>query len=87
MPFEKGNKFGGQKPVGSTHARTKFLNALKGESKTEEEFIQRIVELAIEGNTTCLNICATRLWKEPKATYPTFVLPESESKVVTCVFR
>ena len=70
----------GKKPKGTQHHRTKFLDGLKAASTNEEQFISKILALAQEGNTTCLNICATRLWKEPRATLPSFELPQAPSK-------
>ena len=70
----------GRKPVGAIANRTKFLNGLKEASKTEKGFIAKILEMAHEGNTTCLNIAATRLWKESKQTLPVFTLPVGSTK-------
>ena len=80
MPFQKGNKFGGQKPRGSQSHRTKFIAGLKANSSSEKDFIAKILAMAAEGNTTSLNIASTRLWKESKATLPLFELPEAETK-------
>jgi hypothetical protein len=73
-------RIGRGRPAGSRNYRTKFLAALKKQSDNEEGFISKVLELAKEGNTTCLNIVASRLWKEPKATLPLFELPEAETK-------
>ena len=35
--------------------------------------------MAREGNTTALNIAASRLWRESKPTFDVFELPESDS--------
>ena len=78
--FKKGDPRIGVKPKGTQHHRTKFLAGLKSNSSSEEDFITKILELAKEGNTTCLNIAATRLWKESKQTLPTVELPTTESK-------
>jgi hypothetical protein len=78
--FKKGDPRIGTKPKGAQHHRTKFLAGLKSQGKSEEDFIQKIMELAQEGNTTCLNIAASRLWKETKQTLPAVELPPSESK-------
>jgi hypothetical protein len=73
----------GKKPRGTQHHRTKFLEALKAQSETEEGFIQKILEQAKEGSSTALTICATRLWKESRPTLDSYVLPESSSQEET----
>jgi hypothetical protein len=73
-------RIGHGRPAGSCNHRTKFLAALKAQSDTEEDFIQKILEQAKDGSSTALTICATRLWKEPKATLPSFELPKTNSK-------
>lgn len=70
----------GRKPLGAVSQRTKFLNALRADDGSEEGFIQKILEFAQEGNATCLQIAASRLWKEPRATLPCFELPPAETK-------
>ena len=77
--FVKNDPRRGTKPKGSQHHRTKFLAALESSSTTEEEFISKIVEMAREGNTTALNIAASRLWRESKPTFDVFELPESDN--------
>ena len=78
--FEKGNKYGGKKPKGCEHQRTIFLSALKSQAKSEADFAESIIKLAQEGNATALSVVTSRLWKQAKATLPTFVLPEGNSK-------
>lgn len=78
--FTKGNPGNGRKPKGCQHQRTVFLNALKAQHKTEDEFAEAIIELAQNGNATALSISTDRLWKKAKQTLPTFVLPEGNSK-------
>ncbi len=73
-------RIGHGRPAGSQNYRTKFLAALKAQSDSEEGFIQKILEQAKEGSSTALTICATRLWKELKATLPSFELPKAKSK-------
>jgi hypothetical protein len=75
--FVKNDPRRGTKPKGSQHHRTKFLAGLKAISTTEEDFVSKIVEMAREGNTTALNIAASRLWRESKPTFDVFELPES----------
>jgi hypothetical protein len=77
--FVKNDPRRGTKPKGSQHHRTKFLAGLEASSTSEEEFISKIVEMAREGNSTCLGIAASRLWRESKPTFDVFELPESES--------
>jgi hypothetical protein len=68
----------GRKPKGTQHHRTKFLAGLKASSTTEEDFVSKIVEMAQEGNTTALNIAASRLWRESKPTFDVYELPPSD---------
>jgi hypothetical protein len=77
--FVKNDPRRGTKPRGSQHHRTKFLNALKASRTTEEQFIEKILAMAQDGNTTALGIAATRLWRESKPTFDVFELPESDS--------
>ena len=77
--FTKNDPRRGTKPKGSQHHRTKFLAGLKAISTTEEEFVSKIVEMAREGNTTALNIAASRLWRESKPTFDVYELPPSDS--------
>jgi len=79
MPFEKGNKHGGKKPKGSVHQRTVLLNALKESGSSEEEFAQKVIKMAQEGNSTALTIVSERLWKKPKPTYEPLMLPAAKS--------
>ena len=72
--FVKNDPRRGTKPNGSQHHRTKFLAALESSSTTEEEFISKIVEMAREGNTTALNIAASRLWRESNPTFDVYEL-------------
>ena len=77
--FSKGNPGQGRKPKGTQHHRTKFLAGLKSASESEEDFIAKILEMARDGNSTCLGIAASRLWRESKPTFDIFELPESSS--------
>ena len=81
--FVSGDPRIGKKPKGTLHHRTKFLEALKAQSQTEEEFIQKILEQAKEGSSTALTICATRLWKESRPTLDTYELPPADSQEET----
>ncbi len=78
--FTKGNPGKGRKPKGTQHHRTIFLAGLKSQSTTEEEFIAKILAMAEDGNSTCLGIAASRLWRESKPTFDIYELPDSSNQ-------
>jgi hypothetical protein len=80
MPFEKGNKYGGRKPRGSTHKRTLMLAGLRACKMKEPEFAMKVVKMALAGDSTALRVVSDRLWQLPKPTMPGFVAPEGNTK-------
>lgn len=78
--FKKNDPRIGRKPKGAEHARTKFIKALKANSSSEQDFMQKILTLAESGNSTALGVACDRLWQKNKQTLPTFTLPETDSK-------
>ncbi len=77
--YTKENPGKGRKPKGCKHQRTVLLDALKADGSSEEEFAQKVIKMAQEGNSTALTIVSERLWKKPKPTYEPFILPAAES--------
>ncbi len=81
--WKKGESGGGRKPRGAIHQRTVFLNALRTLSSSEEEFAERLLEQAREGNATALQIATQRLWKLPKPQLDPFELPQGDTRADT----
>ncbi len=77
--YTKGNPGKGRKPKGCKHQRTVLLDALKADGSSEEEFAQKVIKMAQEGNSTALTILSERLWQKSKPTYEPFILPAAES--------
>ena len=75
---ESGNPKG--RPKGATNHRTRFIQALKSQGKTEQDFILKVIEHAEQGNATALGIAADRLLKPTKTIMPPIRLPDAESK-------
>ena len=76
MPFRKGqsgNPAGRKK--GAATIRTKLLDGLKAAKLDETRFAQRLIQLALSGNNTALQLVADRLWPRVKPMMPELTLP------------
>ena len=77
MAFRKGhsgNPAGRKKGV--VTVRTKLLEGLKAAKLDEIGFAQRLIQTAISGNNTALQLVVDRLWPRVKPMMPELSLPE-----------
>lgn len=75
MSFRKGqsgNPAGRKK--GAVTIRTKLLDGLKAAKLDEAGFAQRIIQSALNGNNTALQVVADRLWPRVKPMMPELTL-------------
>ena len=75
MPFKKGksgNPTGRKK--GAVTIRTKLLDGLKAAKLDEVGFAQRVVQSALNGNNTALQVVLDRLWPRVKPMMPELFL-------------
>ena len=77
MPFRKGQS---GNPAGRTKGaitiRTKLLEGLKAAKIDEVGFAQRVIQSALSGNNTALQVVADRLWPRVKPMMPELSLPD-----------
>lgn len=75
--FQKGNKFGKGRPIGSRNQTTEALQALlDGEG---EQITRKAVEMALEGDTTALRLCLERLFPPIRERRVSLNVPKLES--------
>lgn len=76
MPFRKGqsgNPLGRKKGV--VTVRSKLLDGLKAAKIDETGFAHRVIQVALSGNNTALQLVADRLWPRVKPMMPELSLP------------